>query len=131
MPKRTNDRLKELHGRLRSKKLEASEIKKAFKDELANNPHYQQLTEQMAMLREEKKSIENQTWASASADAQKLDLLTLDIKADKEQLADVALDMYAKGETVEIIDEYNRRWDPKFSVAFKKNDDPVPPEERV
>ena len=115
--------LEEVHGRLRAKTREKSEIQKAFKDDLANNPRYQQISEQLKTLKEEKKSIENQTWASASADAQKLDLLALDIKSDREMLSELALNMYVKGQTVEIVDEQHVRWLPKFSVAFKKNDD--------
>lgn len=115
--------LQEVHDRLRAKKREKSEIQKAFKDELANNPRYQQVAEQLKTLKEEKKSIENQAWASASADAQKLDLLTLDIQSDREMLSDIALNMYTKGETVEIVDAQNVRWVPKFSVAFKKDDE--------
>lgn len=114
--------LEEVYGRLRAKKHEKQEIQKAFKDELANNPRHQQISEQLKTLKEEKKSIENQAWASASADAQKLDLLTLDIESDKELLSDLSLNMYAKGETVEIVDEFNTRWVPKFAVSFKKDD---------
>lgn len=115
--------LQEVHARLRAKKREKSEIQKAFKDELVNNPRYQQISEQLKTLKEEKKSIENQAWAAASHDAEKLDLLSLDITADKELLSDIALNMYTKGETVEVIDEHNTRWVPAFSVNFKKDDE--------
>ncbi len=115
--------LEEVYGRLRAKKHEKSELQKAFKDELASHPRYQAVSEQLKALKEEKKSIENQTWAASAADAAKLDLLTLDIASDKEMLSDVALNMYTKGQTVEIVDDQNVRWLPKFSVAFKKDDE--------
>lgn len=115
--------LQEVHARLRAKKREKSEIQKAFKDELVNNPRYQQIAETLKTLKEEKKSIENQAWAAASTDAEKLDLLSLDITSDKELLSDIALNMYTKGETVEVIDEHNTRWVPSFSVNFKKDDE--------
>lgn len=115
--------LEEVHGRLRAKAREKSELQKAFKDELASHPRYQQVVEQFKALKEEKKSIENQTWAASSADAQKLDLLTLDIKSDREMLSDLALNLYVKGQTVEILDERQVRWIPKFSVSFKKDDE--------
>lgn len=115
--------LEEVHGRLRVKAREKSELQKAFKDELANNPRYQQIAEQLKVLKEEKKSIENQVWAASSADAQKLDLLALDIKSDREMLSELALNMYVKGETVQIVDEYQARWVPKFAVTFKKDDE--------
>ena len=115
--------LEEVHGRLRVKAREKSDLQKVFKDELANNPRYQQIAEQLKVLKEEKKSIENQVWAASSADAQKLDLLALDIKSDREMLSEMALNMYVKGETVQIVDEYNARWVPKFAVSFKKDDE--------
>jgi|GEM_PF-481621 len=115
--------LQEVHARLRAKKREKSEIQKAFKDELVNNPRYQQISEQLKTLKEEKKSIENQAWAAASTDAEKLDLLSLDITSDKVLLSDIALNMYTKGETVEIVDEHNTRWVPSFAVNFKKDDE--------
>src|SRR5690349_10604763 len=115
--------LQEVHARLRAKKREKSEIQKAFKDELVNNPRYQQVAEQLKTLKEEKKSIENQAWAAASQDAEKFDLLGLDIKSDKELLSDIALNMYTKGETVEIVDEHNTKWVPSFTVNFKKDDE--------
>ncbi len=115
--------LEEVYGRLRAKKREKSELQKVFKDELANNPRYQQVAEQLKVLKEERKSIEHQAWASASADAQRLDLLTLDIASDREMLSSLALTMYAKGQPVEIVDEMQVRWVPKFAVTFKKDDE--------
>ena len=115
--------LEEVYSRLRVKTREKSDLQKAFKDELANNPRYQQVAEQLKTLKEERKSIENQAWASAAADAQKLDLLALDIKSDREMLSDIALNMYTKGQTVEIVDDQHVRWLPKFSVSFKKDDE--------
>lgn len=116
--------LKSVYERIREKKRDRREIMKAFKDELGNNPRHQQVSEQLKILKEEKKSIENQTWPAASADAQKLELLDLDIKADKELLADVATTMLANGEKVEIVDERSgERLAPQFSVDFKKDED--------
>lgn len=115
--------LQEVHARLRAKKKEKSEIQKAFKDELLNNPRYQQISEQLKTLKEEKKSIENQAWAAASQDAQKIDLLSFDIKSDRELLSDIALNLYTKGEPVEIVDEHDVKWVPSFTVSFKKDDE--------
>ena len=67
-----------------------------------------------------KKAIENELKAAAQSDLDKLDELKVDIAADQEMLADIALNMYVKEETVEIIDEYDQAWYPEFKVAFKK-----------
>lgn len=114
--------LQEVFSRLNAKKKEKSGLQKAFKDELANDPRHAQVVEELKRLREEKKSIEARAWAAAAADAQKLDLLSLDIKSDREMLSSLALAMYAAGKTVEIVDEQNVRWLPEFAVTFKKED---------
>lgn len=93
-----------------------------FKDELAQNERYQEIVEEMKKLREEKKSIENQSYAMAVKDAEKMDLLKLDIKSDQEMLSDMAMNLYTEGKTVEIIDENNTRWVPSFNVRFTKDD---------
>lgn len=113
--------LEEVHARIKEKQKERRELQRMFKDELAHDARYQEIAEEMRKLREEKKSIENRAYAMASKDAEKLDLLQLDIKSDRELLSDQALDRYAKGETVEIVDQFNMRWVPKFSVSFVKD----------
>jgi DNA repair exonuclease SbcCD ATPase subunit len=113
--------LEEVHTRIQQKKKERTEIARMFKDDLANNSRYEEIIQEMKTLREEKKSIENQAYASAAKDAEKLDLLKLDIKSDQEQLADIAMTMYTEGKTVQVIDEYNNRWVPNFSVKFMKD----------
>jgi hypothetical protein len=115
--------LKEIHDRLEQKKKESSEIKKMFKESLEHNETYQALLEKLKVMKEEKKSIENEAWRQSSRDADRLDLLKLDIKSDKEVLSDIALNMYVAGKTVEIVDEEKQaRWVPQFSVRFKKEE---------
>jgi len=114
--------LEEMHHRIKAKKRERSEISRMFKDELAQNERYQEIVEEMKKLREEKKSIENQSYAMAVKDAEKMDLLRLDIKSDQEMLSDIAINLYTEGKTVEIIDENNIRWVPAFNVRFTKDD---------
>lgn len=113
--------LEEVYTRLREKKKQRSELQRMFKDELANDQRYQEIVEETKRLREEKKSIENAAYARASRDAEKLDLLKLDIKSDQEMLSDMAVTRYAEGKTVEVVDEHNVRWVPSFSVRFVKD----------
>lgn len=114
--------LEEVYERMQDKKRETREIARSFKDELAQHPRYPQLMEEYEKLRAEKKSIENEVRNASSADATKLETLKLDIKSDKEMLSDIALNMYAEGKTVEIVDRNNARWVPQFSVNFKKEE---------
>ena len=117
--------LKDVFERMKAKRKERSDIAKAFKDALLHDASYQQTLENIKKLREQKKSIENQAWAQSASDAEKLDLLALDLKSDKQLLSDIALNMFMAGKTVEVIDEYSTRWVPNFSVTFTKDSENV------
>jgi hypothetical protein len=112
--------LNEVYQRMQEKKKERREIAKSFQDELKHDTRYQEVVDQLAVLKEEKKSIENRVKAASALDAQKLDTLKLDIAGDREMLSDIALTMYASGEEVAIIDRDNNRYDPVWNVSFKK-----------
>lgn len=122
--------LKEVFERMKAKSKERSEINKSFKDSLAHNAKYQEIVGQVQRLRDEKKMIENEAWAESSKDAERRELLALDIKSDKQMLSDIAINMYAKGQTVEVVDENKTRWIPEFAVSFRKDTESVPEEEK-
>lgn len=111
--------LQEVHSRLKEKKAKRRDMNKMQQDELSVHARYQELCEEMTKLREEKKSIENEL--RNAADAQELEALKIDIKTDHELLADIALNLYIANEPVEIVDEYNARWVPVFTVRFTKD----------
>lgn len=112
--------LDEIYKRIQENKNRQKEIRKMMKDELAHQARYQELLEEMKTLREEKKGIEQNVRAQ-SADFEELEDLKIEIQTDQELLADVALNMYMKEETVEIVDEYDQTWHPVFKVQFKKS----------
>jgi hypothetical protein len=112
--------LNEIYKRIQENKKRQSEIRKMLKDELAHNTRYQEILEETKTLRDEKNGIE-QTVRSQTPDFQQLEELKLEIQTDQELLSDVALNMYMKEETVEIVDEYEQTWHPVFRVSFKKS----------
>lgn len=112
--------LNEIYQRILVNKKRQKEIRQMLTDELSHNARYKELEEEMKTLREEKKGIEQQVRAQSS-DGQELEELKIEIDTDQELLADVALNMFMKEETVEIVDEYDQTWHPVFKVAFKKN----------
>ncbi len=111
-------KLEEVYRRVQKAKKERTEINKMVRDELSSNAAYQELVEEMVELRDKKKTIEQD--AKSGSDGDRLEILKADIQSDQELLADIALNMYANEETVEIIDEYDEKWYPQFKVAFKK-----------
>lgn len=112
--------LNEVYQRIQANKKRQKELRQILKDELSHHARYQELLEEIKTLREEKKGIEQQVQAQSS-DAEELEELKMEIQTDTELLADIALNMYVKDETVEIIDEYDQTWHPIFKVSFKKS----------
>lgn len=111
-------KLEEVYGRLQKSKKERREINKMFKDELTSNQRYQEILEEAKTLREEKRAIEQEV--KSGRDGDRLEELKIDIETDQELLADLALNMYANNESVEIVDEHDEKWYPHFKVAFKR-----------
>ncbi len=114
--------LKDVHFRIQDKRKQRREISKGFKDELAHNAGYQEILEELTALKERKKSIENEVRANASADASKLDTLGLEIKADTELLADVAINNFMENRSATFVDDMDQRWVPTFAVRFTKDE---------
>src|SRR3989338_3260652 len=112
--------LEEIYHRLEANKKRRKEINKMFRDELTHSARYKEITEEMQVLREEKKGIEQQV-RSAQTESQELEDIKMEIQTDQELLADMTLNMYVKNETVEIKDEYDQTWYPVFKVNFKKS----------
>lgn len=113
-------KLNEIYTRIQENKKKQKEIRKMLKDELAHNARYQEISEETKTLREEKKGIEQQV-RSGNSDFEELEDLKIELETDQELIADVALNMYMKEETVEIVDEYDQTWHPVFKVQFKKS----------
>lgn len=111
--------LEEVYKRLEKNKKRKKEIAKMVSDEMSHNSRYQEIKEELKTLRDEKKAIEHTVLAS-SPDFAELEELKAEIQTDQEVLSDLALNMYVKDETVEIVDEYDQTWFPSFKVTFKK-----------
>lgn len=114
--------LKDVHFRIQDKRKQRREISKGFKDELTHNAEYQEILEETAVLKERKRSIENEVRANASADATKIDTLGLEIKADTELLADIAINHFMENRSATFVDELDQRWVPTFAVRFTKDE---------
>ncbi len=111
----------EIYKRIQINKKERAEAAKMIRDELANNAKYQALAEEAKKIREEMASIKNEVRAFSASEAQKLDDLTEEIKTDMQLLTDATITKFMAGETVEIVDEWNQKWVPAFSVKFQKD----------
>lgn len=112
--------LQEVFNRIRETRHKAKEIRKMYQDSLIANQEYQQIKEKFEELKTRKKQIETQVKEDQMADFQKLDAYKMHVKNDIEMLSDLALNKLVSGETVEVIDEDNVKYEPLFTVKFKK-----------
>ena len=90
-----------------------------YRDALEGSGEYRELGEKLEQLKSRKKQLEGQAWEEAGS-KNKFETSKLDIKQDREMLADLAISTLMSGETVKIVDHDNNEYEPKFSVSFRK-----------
>ncbi len=112
--------IKEIFDRIRETKLKQKELRKMYKDELESSGEYQNLLEKIDQLKLRKKQIETDIKDNNAGNFKALDAYKMYVKTDMELLSDVAFNKLVSGETVEIVDGDNNRYQPVFSVRFKK-----------
>jgi len=112
--------IQEIFARIQATKKKQKDIRAAYKDALKNAGEYQEIMEKMRTLRERKKQIELSIKADFQSEFTKLDDYKIDLESDNAILADAALSKIMKGETVEVTDEYENKYEPIWLVKFKK-----------
>lgn len=112
--------IQEIFSRMQEIKKKQKDIRNAYKDALATSLEYQEIEQKMKALRERKKQIESSTKQNFASELTKLDDYKIDLESDAVLLADIAISKLMKGETVEVVDEYSNKYEPQFSVKFKK-----------
>lgn len=112
--------LQEVWSRMQKSRKKQKEIRSAYKDALANDPDYGKIVEDIKTLREKKKKIEMNVRGDFSSEFRDLDSLKADAETDQELLSDLAMNTFVKGETVQVTDEYENKYEPVFVVKFKR-----------
>ncbi len=112
--------LQEIFNRMQETKKKQKDIRSAYKDALAASEEYKEIGDKIKTLRERKKQIENTIKESFASELTKLDDFKIDLESDATMLSDMAMTKLMKGETVEVVDQYNNTYQPVFTVKFKK-----------
>jgi len=118
--KKTMNNLQEVFNRLQEVKKEQKTLQAVYRDALAGSKSYQEIAEKIKALREEKKKIESAIQGDLRAELTKLDAIKQDIESDKIMMSDLALNEFTKGNVIEIVDQYSNKYEPLFTVKFKK-----------
>lgn len=91
-----------------------------YKSALDNNLEYQRVLEDMKELKEKKRSLEESAQAELGKQFDRLEELKQGIKTSKEMLSDTAITTLMDGKKVEVKDQYNNLYEPRYNVTFKK-----------
>ena len=109
-----------IFDRVLKAKQEQKELKAMYKDALSNSSAYQRALENNNLTKEEKKKIETGIKEEFAAEFDKLEVIKNEIETDTQLMSDIALSQVAKGEKIEIKDQYENQYEPIFKVKFKK-----------
>ncbi len=112
--------LQEVFVAIKDLQKEQKVIREAYRNVLANSGPYQELVDELKVLREKKKQMEQGFQNDMRADFTKLDSLKQEVEANQEMLSDLAFNTLVKGGKVEVVDEYENKYEPRFVVKFKK-----------
>jgi hypothetical protein len=112
--------LKEVMQRIRQKKQDRKKVHVVYKDVLDQSQAYQKLLEELKALKVKKVQLEHALQEQCSKELEEVERLALDIKTDTQLLSDMALTLFMKGETIELTDENDSKYEPVFKVTFKK-----------
>jgi len=113
-------KLQEVFLRIQKSKKEKKEIKSIYRDALSNSAEHQKITEDIKVLKEKKKGIEGSIQDDMNSEFIKLDQIKIDIESDNMLLSDIAINHIVNGEIIELSDDKENKYEPIFSVKFKK-----------
>lgn len=115
-----SEQLQIIFDRVVETKKKIKDIQAAYKEALDSSEEYKEIKGKMDTLRARKKQIENSIKENFSGELTKLDDLRIDLSSDQQMLSDAAFNHLVKGDTVQVLDQYNNKYEPVFKVSFKK-----------
>ena len=109
-----------IYDRTIKTKQEKKELKLMIKDAFDHSKQLQDVLEEIKILKEKKKKIEDIILEDFNGELSKLDTLKLDLENDKMLMSDKAITDLMNGTTVEVEDSKGNKYEPIFSVKFKR-----------
>ncbi len=113
-------KVEDIFKRLQEYKQQQRELKRTYRDVLANDAAYQEAKEEFEAVKLKKKKIEVAIQQDLKSEFDQLEGLKLNIASDNQLLSDLALTQYLKGESIDLTDENQVAYEPVFSVRFKR-----------
>ena len=112
--------LQSIFNHIQEMKKEMKTIKKEYADTLYNADDHELIVEELKKLKERKKQIEIRVQEQMGKRYAELEEMKDEIESEQEMLNDIVMTTLMDGKTVEVLDEYQNRYEPIFNVKFKK-----------
>ncbi len=112
--------IQKVFNRIQESKNESKKIKAMYRDALSTSKEYQDVVEELKELKEKKKVIEEGIKLDFKSEFSRLDQIKTDLESDNLLLSDIAINHIMEGKMIEIMDQYQNKYEPLFSVRFKK-----------
>lgn len=106
--------------RVEENKKKMKDLKESYKDALSTSQQYKESTEELNVLKEKKKEIENTLKGQFASEFMQIEDLKIDVASDQDLMSDIALTQVMQGGQVMVKDQYENEYEPVFKVAFKK-----------
>lgn len=112
--------VQQIFNKIKERQKEQKTIKQIYRDVLSNSQEYQNVLEELDSLKIKKKKIEEVLKSELRSEMDQLNSIKVDIESEKEILSQATLAKILKGEQIELVDENNNKYEPIFSVRFRK-----------
>lgn len=112
--------VQQIFNKIKERQKEQKTIKQIYRDVLNNSQEYQNVLEELDSLKIKKKKIEEVLKSELKSEMDQLNSIKVDIESEKEILSQATLAKILKGEQIELVDENNNKYEPIFSVRFRK-----------
>lgn len=109
-----------MYNELQENKKEQKEIRREYKDALANANEFEETEEKLKELREKKKQIETMTQSRFGARWDQMEKLKAKAEELNQMMSDIAMSNLVEGKAVAIKDEYDNDYEPVYKITFKK-----------
>lgn len=111
------DRILEVINRIKENRRVKKSIQESIRAECNQSKKYRDAAEEVSKNKEIMKRVEIDV--ASPADLQQVDNLKAEIKNDQQVLTDLALNLYTKGEDIELDAGDGERYTPTFKVTFQ------------
>ena len=112
--------IQEIFNELEVIKKTQKEIQAEYKDALTNSGEYEEIQEQIKELTEKRKQIQTMVQTEMGQRFQDLEIAKDQQKELKQMLSDIAMSNLMDGKSIELKDQNDSIYEPKFTVTFNR-----------